>query len=219
MFPAAVTLITAALTFAATAYATDPVTHNVEVVLEKSAGSSWEPADPRTVFKPKDEIRFRFQSTFDGYLYVLNKTASGQYLWLFPSAQSGSDNRISAAKPITIPSTEGAFVIPDNPGFDTVYWILSPTEMRDLSMSPLAPGEKSTLMPRCNDSELRARGNCLDDTAGPRSFKPQPTLPKPITSTLRARELKLERKPEAAHIKFAGMSGKALIYEFWIAHR
>jgi hypothetical protein len=192
--------------------------HSVEVTIERMESGAWKPSDPRTVFRPKDEVRFQFRSSFDGYLYVLNRASSGQYMWLYPSQEAGTDNRVQPNHSYVIPSTNGAFAIPDSPGFDVVYWVLSPTELRDLALPQPDTSAKSTLIPRCRESELRARGGCLDDAAGARV---PDTLPKPLqaTSPLRGRELKVDRKPSTSHIRFNGMSGHSLVYEFWIAHR
>lgn len=192
--------------------------HSVAVTIERMENGNWQRSDPRTVFRPKDEVRFQFRSTFDGYLYVLNRTGSGQYMWIYPSPDAGTDNRVQPNHSYLIPSTDGAFSIPETPGFDVVYWILSPTELRDLNLPPADPAAKSTLVPRCRESELRARGSCLDDSAGARVSD---SLPKSLqaTSPLRGRELKLDRTQDSSHIRFSGISGRTLIYEFWIAHR
>ncbi|MCC6588967.1 MAG: DUF4384 domain-containing protein [Bryobacterales bacterium] len=212
MSPRAVFLGLAGATLLAAA---EPPMHNVEVTLERFEANTWRAIDPRMVLKPKEEVRFQFRSTFDGYLYVLNRTPAGDYMWIYPSADAGTDNRVRPGQTYTIPATAGAFTIPDKPGFDVVYWVLSPTVLRDLTIPP-APGTKSTLIPRCNDSELRARGACGDRSAGARAAGP--ALPKPLAG-LESRELKVDRKSEASHIRFTGASDRALIYEFWIAHR
>ena len=212
MSPRAVFL---ALASAAVLAAAEPPAHSVEVTLERFEANNWRAIDPRMVLKPKEEIRFQFKSTFDGYLYVLNRTPAGEYMWIYPTAEAGTDNRVRPGQTYTVPATAGAFTIPDRPGFEVVYWMLSPTILRDLTIPP-APGTKSTLVPRCNDSELRSRGACGDTSAGARA--PGSTLPKPLAG-LQARELKVDRKPDSSHIRFTGESGRSLIYEFWIAHR
>ena len=49
---------------------TDPRDGYVQVSLERREGSDWKPVDPRTVLNPADKIRFKFESTYSGYLYV-----------------------------------------------------------------------------------------------------------------------------------------------------
>lgn len=192
--------------------------HSVEVTIERTESGGWKPADPRTVFRPGDEVRFRFRSSFDGYLYVLNRASSGQYMWLYPSQQAGTDHRVKPGNSYIIPSTSGAFAIPDPAGFDVVYWVLSPTELRGLTLPEPDASARQALIPRCRDTELRARGGCLENSAGARV---PDALPKAIevASPLRARELEIDRKPSASHIRFSGVSGHMLVYEFWIAHR
>src|SRR5436190_22698054 len=96
---------------------------HVILILEQASGSGWKQVDPHTVFEPNSEIRFRFRANFGGYLYALNETSTGDRLWLFPTPDTGVDNRIRADKEYVVPATSGSFVIPQNAGYDIVYWI------------------------------------------------------------------------------------------------
>jgi len=42
------------------------------------------------VFDTGDRVRFRFRANFDGYLYVMNQSTSGNYETLFPREDTGS---------------------------------------------------------------------------------------------------------------------------------
>jgi hypothetical protein len=196
--------------------------HRVELVLERSGKDGWTPADPRTVFRPGEEVRFQFKSTYSGYLYVLDLTAKGDYMWLFPTAQTGMDNHIRPGVRYLIPATSGVLVIPDTPGIDTTYWVLSPVELTNLWL-PLKEARRrpNTLLPRCRPAELKARGACLDDNAGPKPVAQPDSLPAPLagTNALTARQLSVAKDAESSHIQFIGANGQTLIYEFWIAHR
>ena len=60
------------------------------------------------------------------------------------------------------------------------------------------PNRPSSL-PRCDDSILKARGECIDDTAGVRPVKPGETLPSNLAGVVGAtpRELLFNAEKEA----------------------
>lgn len=139
----------------------------INVALEQKHDGAWLPAESRTVFKPGDEIRFAFQATAPGFLYVLNVSPAGQYRWLYPTKDSGLDNRVVAGQRYLVPSTAGSFVMPDKPGFETIYWVLSPKELTSVDITARTRRlKRSTLLPRCSPEGLQARGGCMDKTAG-----------------------------------------------------
>lgn len=207
-------LTTVALLFQSTPAVTSQVGSPaavVEVNIEQQSGEEWKPTDSRTVFKPGDEIRFRFQSSMAGYVYVVNRSPAGEYRRLFPTGETGRLNRIDANRRYTVPSSEGAFVIPPNPGFETIFWVLSPTPvMEDVIVRSLPGKTKSTLIPKCDPGPLSARGACIDSSAGAQS--------PPKRSGLTSRDLRPDGSPDAAAVRFVGLQEGTLIYEFWIAH-
>ncbi len=198
----------------------------VSVILEQADGTEWRPADPHRVFRPDDEIRFRFRSNFSGYLYVLNETSSGRYLWLFPTHETGTDNRIIQDREYLIPGTSGSFVIPPSAGYDTIFWILSPVGLAKIPELPDkrtvdSPSEThAPLLPRCQASTLRARGLCLDDTAGVAALDESRSLPPALKPELPAqtKDLLIEETSGVSHIS-SNLEGKAFVYEFRIAHQ
>ncbi|MDZ4801691.1 MAG: DUF4384 domain-containing protein [Bryobacteraceae bacterium] len=207
-------LTTVALLFQATPAVTPPAgtpASIVEVNIEQQSVEQWKVIDSRTVFKPGDEIRFRFQSTMGGYVYVVNRSPAGEYRRLFPTGETGSLNRIDANRPYTVPSSDGSFVIPPNPGFETIFWVLSPTPMVEDVIARSLPGRtKSTLIPKCDPGPLTARGACIDSSAGAKA--------PPKGSGLTSRDLNPDGTPESAAVRFVGLQERALVYEFWIAH-
>ena len=50
----------------------------VQVTLERMVGTDWRAVDPRMVMQPGDKVRFRFSTTFPGYLYVFNRGSDGK---------------------------------------------------------------------------------------------------------------------------------------------
>src|SRR5581483_11471535 len=158
-----------------------------QVTLELTKGEEWTAIDAGTVLNAGDKVRFRFRASFDGVLYVLNQTSSGGFLWIFPTVETGTENLIVAGREYTVPATDGAFRIPAAAGYDTLYWIVTPVglpALPGLSTFP-ARNTRKPLRPRCDPGPLRARGVCLDRTAGPGSAKD----PDGVLEALVSREL------------------------------
>lgn len=146
----------------------------VTVLLERAQGENWLRTEPSVVFSGGDEIRFRVRSGEPGFLYILNETVRGERLWLFPTAGDPSGNQMEAGREITIPSASASFTVAQQPGFESVYFILTTVRLPSLPSAappPERPATKSTLLPRCSESSLRARGLCMDGNAGTRSVQ------------------------------------------------
>jgi hypothetical protein len=183
--------------------------HRIEISLERMEGTEWRTVDPALVLQQGDRVRFRFRANFDAYLYVTNQSTSGKYEQLFPREETGQDNRISADRVYQVPATSALFRIAGPAGHEVVYWLLSPSP---LAGAPAAPRQKPlTLIPRCDDSVLKARGDCLDNSAGlkltPRGEGEGP------------RDLLVMRTQDTAVISSPAPLTGPLIYEFHLAHR
>ena len=80
-----------------------------------------------------------------GYLYVINMGTSRSYELLFPRSDTGSDNRVEAAKDYVVPAGQGCFKVSGPPGQDVVYWLVSPVDMGKQYQPlppPLAPADR-----------------------------------------------------------------------------
>lgn len=195
---------------------------SLQVKLEREVDGAWRTIDPRTVLESPAKIRFRFISGFPGYLYVLYKGSGGESAWLFPTEETGTDNRVEAGVPRTVPETRGSFVIDGPPGFDITYWIVSPSPMPSLPSPADFFGDRGTeaetLIPKCRDGGLRARGDggCLDDRAGVAPYAGRsstgPTVP------LRARDIRFRSDTGETLITPNRPSAGIVVYEFRIAH-
>jgi hypothetical protein len=201
----------------------------LEIVLEKKIKGRWQTVDPGTVFLQNDLLRFRVTTNFSGYLYVLNHGTSGDYTLLFPRDETGQDNRIEANRGTHVPATEGSFRITGPPGHEVVYWLVSPVELSSDKIQseyiPLPPPPKQrqtlpNLIPRCDDKMFKARGDCIDVSAGPKNVVDE-SLPDNLAPipALAARELSFEREEGTSIVSTADASGKPVIFEFRIAHR
>src|ERR1043165_3365872 len=105
--------------------------HRMEIMLERHAKDGWKTVDPGLVLAQGDQVRFRFRTNFDGYLYVTNQNSSGVYQQLFPLAETGQDNRVTANRDYQVPSTSMVFRIDGPAGYETVYWLVTPSRIAE----------------------------------------------------------------------------------------
>ena len=182
----------------------------MEITLERRDGNAWKSVDPGLVLAAKERVRFRFKSNFKGYLYVTNHSTSGTSTLLFPRQDTGSMNQIDAGKEYVVPATQGAFRVEGPEGYDVISWMVSPVVLAAPSLperaEPTAPVE---MKPRCDDSIFKARGDCVDTAAGPKS-QPADTP---------SRELVFMRQKNSSVIASPIPLKGPVVYEFRLAHR
>jgi hypothetical protein len=201
----------------------------MEIMLERMEGSDWKTVDPGLVLAQGDRVRFRFRTNFDGYLYVMNHSTSGRYEQLFPREETGTDNRITAGKEYSVPATRTLFRISGPAGYEVVYWMVTPAKLGEGGQpvhTPLPPPPEPgkaplNLTPRCDDALLKARGNCIDSSAGPkipRGGNIPPNL-KSAAGQQNPRELTVMRQKDTSVIASPAPLAGPVIYEFRLAHR
>jgi hypothetical protein len=184
----------------------------MEVMLDRLQGDTWKSIDPALVLDPGDRVRFRFRTNFDGYLYVTNHSTSGNYEQLFPREETGEDNRITAGTEYQIPATSTVFKIAGPAGHEVVYWLVAPERLTGgaPTAAPAKPSAPLKLSPRCDDSVLRARGDCVDNSAG---LKLAPR------GEQNPRDLLVMRSQNTAVVSSPAPLTGPVIYEFHLAHR
>jgi hypothetical protein len=192
----------------------------MEIVLERLDGESWRSIDPALILNQGDRVRFRFHSNFDGYLYVTNQATGGKYEQLFPRAETGQDNRVTASREYQVPATSTAFRIAGPAGYEIVYWLVSPVRLADLPEAP-ASAAPHNLIPRCDDVILHARGDCVDPSAGPKLIARGDPLPRNMTEAAGRgqRDLVFIRQSETAVISSPAPLTGPVIYQFRLAHK
>jgi hypothetical protein len=201
---------------------TDP--QRVTLQVDRQENGEWRAMNAATLFNNGDRVRFRVQANFSGYLYVMNHGTSGSYELLFPRSDTGSDNRIEAGKEYVVPAVQGWFSVAGPVGYDTVYWLLSPVELthsyRPLPPPPATPQLPSTLRPRCDDTVFKARGECLDDSAGVRPVGPNETLPQNLRGIAGAtpRELLFMQDKGGVVLSSPQPLSGPVVYELRLAH-
>jgi len=203
--------------------------HRMEITLERmDANGSWRSVDPALVLSQDDRVRFRFRTNFKGYLYVTNQASSGAYEQLFPSIEAGRDNRIEGNKEYQVPAGQNRFRISGPPGYEIVYWLVSPVRLSESEpgFRPLPPDYRSAkplqLIPRCDDTVLKARGDCLDSSAGPKliprgdQMTPRELLEQSQQGSGDLMVMKQQNKSVIASTE--PLSGP-VIYQFRVAHK
>jgi hypothetical protein len=199
-------------------------TSRLEITLERKDGQAWKAVDPALVLAANDVVRFRFQSNFDGYLYVTNYGTTGKYSLLFPRQETGSQNRVRAGREYIIPATQTAFRISGPAGYESVYWLVSPVALGNSpDLTPAHPSnyKPPALLPRCDENMMRARGLCLDSQAGPRAVDQKEKLPdnlEPLRSAT-SRELTIVQDQNQSVVSASGNLSGPLLYEFRLAHK
>jgi hypothetical protein len=198
----------------------------MEITLEKKVGTNGAAVDPGHVFERNDLVRFRFKPNFDGYLYVMNRGTGGSFTLLFPRADIGTDNRIESGTEYLLPAAEsGWFGIAGPAGHDVVYWLVSPSKLGDgtpASFPALPPPVEAgaPMTPRCNDAIFRARGDCVDPTAGPKAVTPGEVLPGNLAGVPASpRDLYFMQREKATVVGSPVALDGPVIYEFHVAHK
>jgi len=202
--------------------------HRMEITLERLDGETWHVIDPGLVLAQGDRVRFRYRTNFDGFLYVTNLGTSGTYAQLFPREDTGQENSVSASKEYQVPATSASFRVAGPAGHDVVYWMVSPAKLSDgvlpLTQAPAPPpttAAPKTLIPRCDDSILRARGDCVDSSAGPKLVPRGEQIPQNMTEAAGRgeRDLVFMREGKQTVISSPAPLTGPVIYEFRLAHK
>jgi hypothetical protein len=143
-----------------------------------------------------------------GSLYVWNVDSAGQSERLLASA-------IESNQTYSIPSGETYYTVDGPPGFDVVHWILTPNPLSEARQAAtgdrLRKAKPDTLVPRCRDSLLRARGLCTDDRAGASAES--------SAGDLRSRQLRIDQSGGETRIKAPAGASDPIVYLFRIAHQ
>lgn len=204
----------------------------LHINVQKREGTTARLMSEKHVFERGDQVRLRVRSDADGYLYVLNRSSSGTMTVLFPGHDAGS-TRVERGHEYTLPaSSQRWFTITDPPGYETLYFLVSSEPTPDVRSGggvnpPLVkppgktPDSGDGLIPRCNDEMFRARGDCLDLSAGPQAVDAADPLPESMNalSGTASRDINISQEGQTVTVTPSKGDGPAVIYEFRIAHR
>jgi hypothetical protein len=196
----------------------------MEILLEKEVGGKPVVMEPGHVFEQGDRLRFRFTPSFNGTLFVMDRGTSGSYTMLFPKEDTGTNDKMEAGKSYLVPATErGWFRIQGPPGHDVVYFVVTSasggTNVTSMTLPHLPPPSDKgpvNMTPRCNDEMFRARGDCIDLSAGPKAAGD--SLPANL-SGMKARDLFFIRKEKTSVVSSTQPLDSPAVYEFHVAHK
>jgi hypothetical protein len=200
----------------------------ISIRLEQKNGDDSKTVPQNTVFRNGNILRFRLTSRIAGYLYVVDKGTTGQTTTLFPVLNGpGTQNRIEPDQTMVVPAVgDGWFEVSGPSGFDTIYLLVSSSpilippaavpEKQESPQNPLPPN----LLPRCNDEIFKARGECIDPSAGAAPLPPGAPVPRELVPFAKsaARDIILTDDGDGVTVKPAPSAKLPLIYTFRLAH-
>jgi hypothetical protein len=94
------------------------------ILVDRTSGRS-EPVDPDRTFKNGDCLAIEFDANRSGYLYVMAKQSSGNWIPLIPSPEMSNEvNQIDPGQKVRAPRGY-CFEISDPPGAETLFVVLS----------------------------------------------------------------------------------------------
>jgi uncharacterized protein DUF4384 len=200
----------------------------ISIRLEQKIGDNSKTVPQNTVFHNGNILRFRLTSRIAGYLYVVDKGTTGQTTTLFPaSTGTGTQNRIQPDQTMVVPAIgDGWFEVSGPSGFDTIYLLVSsspilipPAAVPETQESPQNP-LPSNLLPRCDDEIFKARGECIDSSAGAAPLPPNAPVPRELVPFAKsaARDIILTDDGDGVTVRAAPSAKLPLIYTFRLAH-
>lgn len=195
----------------------------LEVTLERrNPKGAWQTIEPGLILGSGDLVRFRFRASFPGFVYVVNYGTSGTSTLLYPTVETGRENRVQPETDYLVPATQTSFRVTGPAGHDIVYWIVSPVPLADEQAQRIVRPQRDyrppKLIPRCDDAFLRARGDCVDTTAGPRSVADEKSLP-PALNKLTPRELTIVQTDTKTRVSAASSFTRPFLYEYRLPHK
>lgn len=201
----------------------------ISIHLEQKNGDQTKTVPQNTVFHNGNILRFRLISRIAGYLYVVDKGTTGQTTTLFPvSTGPGSQNKIAPDQTMVVPAMgDGWFEVSGPSGFDTIYLLVSSSpilippaaaipETQETPQNTLPPN----LLPRCNDEIFKARGDCIDPSAGVTPLPSDAPVPRELVPFAKSasRDIILTDDGDGVTVKPAPSAKLPLIYTFRLAH-
>jgi hypothetical protein len=135
------------------------------IVVFKNDGGTLVPVAPNSEFKEGDQVKLQFQSTFDGFVYVVNIEPNGKRCLMFPHPEA-TDNSVRADEKYDLPPGTLAMVFDSEKGTEVLQVIMSRTRIPYL------------------DAVLKEPERCLSQTASSAAAELQPGITKKVNSVV-----------------------------------
>jgi hypothetical protein len=174
------------------------------LLLVSVRGDRGQAVDPDRNFRKGDCVAVELEANRSGYLYVLSKQSSGDWVPLFPTPElSDQSNRIDPGQLVRTPK-HGCFEIDDPPGKETLFVVLSrdPRDIYELSESMKGPGDRP--QPSSGPTQIADAGrinsavNRVAEDYGTRDL-PFTEVTRPAAKPVRKTTAKPADKPELEH--------------------
>jgi hypothetical protein len=204
----------------------------LSIRLERKTGDAVQPVPQNTVFRNGEILRFRLTSQIDGYLYVVDQGTTGSTAVLFPASGQSSSNHIGIGHSYVVPADgDGWFQVSGPAGFDVLYFLVSATPIALPSAPAANPGSEPApsnasppppnLLPRCDDAIFKARGDCVDASAGVTPLPPGAPVPRELVplARLASRDIVLTDDGDDTAVQAAPAAKLPMMYTFRLAHR
>ena len=103
----------------------------VRTAIELERGGQKTTVLPDYEFKSGDKAKFVYTTNTDAYVYWLSQGTSGEYVMLFPTPKTGTDNLVKKNAVHTIP-VKGAFKFDEKAGTEKILLVLSTERIPEL---------------------------------------------------------------------------------------
>ena len=204
----------------------------LSIRLEQRKGDAVQAVPQNTIFRNGEILRFRLTSQINGFLYVLDRGTSGNTAVLFPASGPAGSNRIVVGRSYLVPAEgDGWFEVSGPAGFDVLYFLVSATPIDLPRRGSENPGGEPAepkpappppnLLPRCDDEIFKARGECVDASAGAAPLAPDAPVPRELVPLARtaSRDIVLTDEDGDTGVQSAPTAKLPIIYTFRLAHR
>jgi hypothetical protein len=173
------------------------------------------------------------RSGVNGFLYVINRGSSGAFEQLFPRKGEDQNRVVKVGREYIVPDSEsGWFRIQGPTGYETVYFVVSPIDLGESAPGGQRPDQLpkqqttntdafATATPRCDDELFRARGECLDSSAGLKPVQRGEQLPANLSQfpVMTGRDLIVVKDSSDTSVTSTAPFEAPVIYHFRIAHK
>ena len=205
----------------------------ISIRLEQRRGSEIKVVPQNAVFHTGDLLRFRITSKTSGYLSVIDVGTTGETSPLFPGTTDRQTGNLLPGEVRSVPTEgDGWFEVSGPAGYDVLYFLVTATplmlapdnasEGHRPSSAPVRPekGVPKSLTPRCDEEVFKARGDCIDKSAGVTSLgadAPLPSQMKPY-SQMASRDIIVSEDEDGSGVRPPPSAKLPLIYSFRLAH-